>query len=488
MNSPPQPWQAELTTLCDAVIEDRATAEQLARLETLVLQQPEAKRFYIEYLHQHGCLHWSAAQPALRDPSGVIPRPAAGSRETIALHSPWKRRLFWTGTLLAASLLAAFAFTMAKRPPAVAPVPTVATLAGASGCKWDSGTLPTEEGARLGAGRLRLAEGIIRIKFDNGVTLTVEAPADLEIESAQRCVLHGGRLIAKVPPPAIGFTVDTPTAVLHDLGTEFGVNVRGSEGSDVQVFEGIVDVQHRKSGKTERMKTGNNRRFEANKVDDFDPNADKPASVVGTPTPEGTRVVHLTTAMGKGKDAYVQRLYPSEHFSDILLLIKNATNEDYARKVYLGFDLAPVKGKKILDAQLSVTFAPTGMGFASEVGDCTFAVYGLTDEKMDDWNDRTVRWKGAPANVAGGARLDLKKVTRLGSFDLARGVQQGVRSIATPELVDFLQKDTNGLATVIVVRETLGSGRYDLVHGFAGKNHPTLPPPTLKLTVGKADE
>ena len=386
---------------------------------------------------------------------------------------------------MAASLLVGVVITFGQRRQTAAPTPSIATLAGASGCKWDSGTLPTEEGARLGAGRLRLAEGIARITFDNGVTITVEAPADLELVSAQRCVLHAGRLVAKVPPPAIGFTVDTPTAVLHDLGTEFGVNVRGEQGSDVQVFEGIVDVQHRGSGKTERMKTGANRRFEASKVDDFDPHGEKTASVAGTPAPEGTRVVHLTTAMGNGKDAYVQRLFPSEHFSDILLLIKNATNEDYARKVYLGFDLAPVKGAKILDAQLSVTFAPTGMGFASEVGDCTFAVYGLTDEALDGWNERGVRWKDAPANVPGGARLDARKVTRLGSFSLPRGVQQGVRSVAGPELVEFLRKDTNGLATIIVVRETLGSGRYDLVHGFAGKNHPTLPPPTLKLSLGK---
>ncbi|WP_406700524.1 hypothetical protein V5E97_17095 [Singulisphaera sp. Ch08] len=38
------------------------------------------------------------------------------------------------------------------------------------------------------------------------------------------------------------------------------------------------------------------------------------------------------------------------------------------------------------------------------------------------------------------------------------------------------------MATFIIVRETKGSGRMDLVHGFAGKHHPQLLPPTLKLT------
>ena len=47
----------------------------------------------------------------------------------------------------------------------------------------------------------------------------------------------------------------------------------------------------------------------------------------------------------------------------------------------------------------------------------------------------------------------------------------------------FLNRDTNRVATFVLVRQTPGSGRNCLVHGFAGKNHPTLPPPTLKVTI-----
>ncbi len=103
-------------------------------------------------------------------------------------------------------------------------------------------------GARLGQGRLRLAEGLARIVFDNGAEVTIQAPADLEIRSTRLCILHGGRLVAKVPPPATGFLVETPTAVLKDLGTEFGVNVSTGGISDVEVFDGRVDVQHRRVG------------------------------------------------------------------------------------------------------------------------------------------------------------------------------------------------------------------------------------------------
>jgi hypothetical protein len=288
--------------------------------------------------------------------------------------------------------------------------------------------------------------------------------------------------VAKVPAPAIGFTVDTPTAIVHDLGTEFGVHVEEGRRADVQVFNGKVDVQHRSSGQTERLTTGANRRFEKNAVADFDPNRVPPSP---PPLAEGVRVVQISSAMGRGKDAYVQPLSPSQNTSDILLLVKNSADRKsgYLRKAYVGLDLAPVQGMRILDAQLSFTYVPTGMGFASECPDATFAVYGLIDESLDGWDDRTLRWDNAPANRAGGAELDASKVVKLGTFQIVQGAAQGVRSISGDALVKFLNQDTNGIVSFIVVRETLGSGRSDLVHGFAGKAHPHLPPPTLKVTV-----
>jgi hypothetical protein len=197
------------------------------------------------------------------------------------------------------------------------------------------------------------------------------------------------------------------------------------------------------------------------------------------------RDVQISTALGKGKDAFIQPKYPSEHHSEILLLVKYsaAPTQDYQRKAYIGMDLASIAGMRVVEARLSLTFAPTGMGYASEVPDATFAVYGLTEESLDNWDEATIRWTNAPANLPGGASLDPAKVTRLGTFEIVQGELSGTRSIEGQALADFLNRDTNGTATFIVVRETQGSGRSDLVHGFANKKHPELPPPTLRLTV-----
>ena len=123
------------------------------------------------------------------------------------------------------------------------------------------------------------------------------------------------------------------------------------------------------------------------------------------------------------------------------------------------------------------------MGYASEVPDATFAVYGLTDETLDGWDDErsagTMPRPTCPAEPPSTRR----RSSGSGRSRSSRASSSGTRSIEGEALVDFLNRDTNGLATFILVRETQGSGRSDLVHGFANNNHPDLPPPTLRLTV-----
>lgn len=464
----PEPT-AELRDLCAAAVEGRLSAADTARLEALVLGSPAALRFYTTFAHQHAALTWSA-DPAPDVPVRTERRvPVRGWRTGVAVA-------------LAAGVLVAVGWFAA--PGTAGTAKPVATLTAAKACKWDGGTLPTEEGARLGPGRLRLAEGVAKITFDTGAEVRLEGPADLQIVAAGRCVLTAGRVVAKVPPPAIGFVIDTPSAELTDFGTEFGVNVRDGRSAEVQVFDGVVDAKDRTTGATERMRTGQNLRFSAAGVAGFDPNAEAPTEAPPFGDP-GATVVALTSAMGRGKDRYVQPKFPSDHTSDVLMLVKNSFSRDpaYFRKGYVGIDLTPVAGRRVTDARFDLTLAPTGLGFASEVPDATFTVYGLTDESGDGWDADAVRWSTAPGNAAGGNAVDPAKTVKLGQFVVPQGVQTGVVSVGGPGLVAFLNRDTNRQATFIVVRDTPGSGRQDLVHGFANRRHPTLPPPTLKLAV-----
>jgi len=481
-----KPDFAEFDALCDLAIEDRLTDDQRLRLERLALESPQCLRRYVEHANQHAHLAWSAADPSMLASGKHVhanPEPTPEPKAEPQGPTRFPRRLAWWGVALAA----AAALVLAVRtsvPDLLTPRPQpVATLTAGKALRWEGSTVPTEVGARLAPGRLRLADGLAKIVFDHGAEVTLEAPADLELISADRCVLHSGRLVAKVPPPAIGFLVITPTAELHDLGTEFGVSVSDSR-SDVQVFDGIVDVRHPGSGRTERLTTGRSVRFGESAIDDFDPNAERPDGPDGAAR-EGQRVLHISTAAGRGKDGYVIPVATPVHRSDVLLLVKNSISagSKFLRKAYVGFDLSPLAGLRVLDAQMSFTFSPTGMGFASEVPDAVFAVHGLIDESLEVWDEKSLNWENAPANRPGGDALDPAKTVKLGTFTIVQGELRGTRGIGGPALAEFLNRNTNASATFILVRETKGSGRNDLVHGFAGRRHPTLPPPTLKLTV-----
>lgn len=475
------PILEELPLLAEALLEGRLTDAQRQRLEELVLAAPDARRFLVEYLHQHACLQWSAGDPLMLLADQRTVRASEDAAAQLSGNRPWPRH--WVAGLaaIAALLLVAVSLGLSRT---WSPVP-IATLVESKGCKWSSATLPTETGARLRPGRLRLADGLARIVFDSGAEITLEAPGDLELVSAMGCVLHTGRLVAKVPPSAHGFGIETPTAFLTDLGTEFGVHVHDSSTADVQVFNGRVDVQHRSSGRTASLKTGQHLRFLEKGQEQFNPDVDVPRGAGRIPAPK-QRTLDISTAQGRGKEAYVQPMEaPPERRSDILLLVKYtmANQSGWDRKAYFGLDLAPVAGQRILEAELSLSFAPTGMGFASEVADATFGIYGLNDETLDGWSEQKLQWRNAPANRQGGANLDLSKVVKLGTFEIAQGQLTGTRTISGPALVEFLNRDTNGLVTLILVRETRGSGRSDLVHGFANRHHPDLPPPTLRLTL-----
>jgi hypothetical protein len=107
----------------------------------------------------------------------------------------------------------------------------------------------------------------------------------------------------------------------------------------------------------------------------------------------------------------------------------------------------------------------------------------VTDDRLTDWTEDGLSWANAPANAPGGSAVDPGKTVRVGEFRVPQGVQTGAFSIQSQALTAFLGTRTRPFATFILVRDTPGSGRQDYVHGFAGREHPTLPPPTLKVVV-----
>ncbi len=108
------------------------------------------------------------------------------------------------------------------------------------GVRWGAPASAAAEGKTIPACRLNLLAGRVTLSMLNGVLLTLEGPADVELVSPDRVFCHRGRLRARVPEGAKGFVVASPATAVVDLGTEFGlnVNVERDGKSRVMVFEG----------------------------------------------------------------------------------------------------------------------------------------------------------------------------------------------------------------------------------------------------------
>ena len=440
-------------------------------LNALLASSTTARRFYRAHMDLHARLHLDyggARLPA--DMPGATPRSTA--------------RRFPTGWLVmaatAAACIAILATVSGTRPAAA---PTFAAVAQVRAARWAGGDLPTAEGARLGRGTLRLAEGLATLSFDSGAVVTLEGPAELRLGDAMHCVLAAGTAVADVPDSAIGFRISTPAAHVVDFGTRFCVSVDAATGgTKTQVYEGRVEVTHRDSGGIVSLETGQEISTAAGAGDGAPGSVEPP--LLGPPAYGPDWVAFETT-----QDAYIGRFRMEGvevHGSETLLLVKNG---DAHRKAYLGFDLTAIDANRIAEANLTLQFAPTGWGVAAVVPDATFSVYGLISDLP--WDERSLNDHNAPASTwsrpqppkpaTGGAWLDPTKVRRLGSFVIEQGVQTGSFGIGGPALVTFLREHAGAMITLIVTRDTAERETNGLVHGFASRRHPTLRPPTMVI-------
>lgn len=473
----------ELFQLADAAIEGRISERQLAKLERWVLQNSAARKAYTEYVWLSASLRIAHVTPVPRAESDVAAVFGSGNHAPVGLN--------FTSRLAVGLLTLAIASAIVLSLWFLGKPSTVATLVETKGCKWGSGTLPTVVGAQLMPGQLRLEEGLAKIVFSSGAELLLESPTDLELVSPMKCVVRTGRLIAHVPLSAKGFIVETPFTVLKDYGTEFGVSVGDDHSSVVQVFQGRVDAVHRQSGQTEVMYEGAKLQFGETA---YGPYRDLETSVALAESASRPRAsadwIQISTARGRGRETFVMpQEIPCDDRATGLVLVKRPypAQNAWERRAFVGFDLAEIAGKPVVAAELSLCFAPTGLGFSSQLPDARFSVYGLNDCDADAWSESELHWENAPAGGKMGQPLDTSNLQLLGSFIIPQGQPAATVVVSDQALTEFLNTDTNQLATLIIVRETAGIGLSDLVHGFAGRRHPSLPPPTLRLVLGSRE-
>jgi hypothetical protein len=121
--------------------------------------------------------------------------------------------------------------------------PYVAVVIRLDGAQWESpdGSQPSA-GSPLPAGSHHLRAGRAVLTLFNGVMLSVQGPADLNLLSVDRVFCRQGKVRARVPAGADGFTVFAPGSAVVDFGTEFGLNVAADGKAQCMVFQGKAEV------------------------------------------------------------------------------------------------------------------------------------------------------------------------------------------------------------------------------------------------------
>jgi len=450
----------------DRVLDGTASEAEAAALRAEVARDPAWRTAYVERA-------WLEA--ALRARRDELPELlATGARETV---SPAVGRWVVFGSVATAlAACVALAFVVARTPPAAAEAPpVVATLVQTQNAKWAGSTLPTMERSPLGAGTLALAEGIATVRFASGATVTLEAPTRLALIDAMRAHLIEGSLTAEVPAAAKGFTIETADLRVVDLGTRFGVTASTTGNSQVFVFEGEVRLDGMAGREPKTLTAGKNFHVRSGAVV---AGAVEPARAPALERIDGW--TSIPTSFGRGKDAYARRGHVIAE-PQPLLMVKHSdlplsrTNE---RRALVSFDVSAVTPRTLAEVELVLDPEPSGMGFSTMVPDARFAVYGVAEEALDGWSESNLAWDDA---LVAGDALESAPVRRLAEFALPRGASGSPLTVRGPALAEFVRADTNGLVTLMIVRETGETDPSGLVHAFASKEHPTARPPTLRV-------
>jgi hypothetical protein len=119
--------------------------------------------------------------------------------------------------------------------------PFVGRITGAVDCRWVDPSKPAVAPQVSIGQRYCLATGVMEITYNTGAKVVLHGPATYQVESNNGGFLSVGELFGKVDvESAKGFSVRTPTAMVTDLGTEFGVIVSKDGDCEVHVIKGAV--------------------------------------------------------------------------------------------------------------------------------------------------------------------------------------------------------------------------------------------------------
>ncbi len=128
--------------------------------------------------------------------------------------------------------------------------------------QWEGTARPLTHGTSLPAGPVKIGTGSLSLLLSSGVELTVDGPAEFDLQSDMQVLLAKGHMHAVVPEGAEGFAIEAAGLRVVDLGTEFEVTMPADGRPLVAVNRGAVETSFTNSPTRMRIGEAERHRFD----------------------------------------------------------------------------------------------------------------------------------------------------------------------------------------------------------------------------------
>ena len=167
-----------------------------------------------------------------------------------ALSSP---KFLWFIMLFSASLFSTMFFMLLPTDATLEgphPIERVTHISQEIDAVWGEGIERKDLRMLLEGTRLDLRSGLAQVEYKNGVRVNLEGPTIFVASGENEGDLLLGKVSAQITKGGEKFAITTPSGRITDLGTEFGVVVDSEQNTDVQVFDGKVELAIQGEGGT----------------------------------------------------------------------------------------------------------------------------------------------------------------------------------------------------------------------------------------------
>jgi len=232
MNKPPFP---DMDELLQRLLDDQIQPEEMERLGKAIREDSHIRDYYVDSMLVCAVIRRSSQVTGELSESDLIQALSGGGSQ--GGSKLIVRHLYSIAAILILGVLILTSLNLFRHS---AQGPAIGRLTGSYEAQW-RGSRP-RPGEPLIAGSYDLREGVARMELDEGTSLLLEAPCRVKLTSVGEVTLRSGRLIVMVSPQARGFRVRTPTALITDLGTEFGVITHSDGSTETHVLKGRISV------------------------------------------------------------------------------------------------------------------------------------------------------------------------------------------------------------------------------------------------------